>query len=176
MPSATTLAAPRAASLVLAPERAEDARRVEGLIDRAFGPGRFAKTAERLREGRRPDLALSVVAWSGGRAVGCVRQWRILVGAVPAVFLGPIAVEEERRREGLGASLIQRAIEAARRAGRGHILLVGDTPLFGPFGFTAAAARHVALPGPVDQRRVLALALRSGETDELRGQVRAIDA
>jgi len=176
MPSATALAAPRAASLLLAPERAHDARLVEGLIDRAFGPGRFAKTAERLREGRLPDLALSVVAWSGGRAVGCVRQWRILIGAVPAVFLGPIAVEEERRCEGLGASLIRRAIEAARDTGYGHILLVGDTLLFEPFGFTAAAARKVVMPGPVDQRRVLALALQPGAIDELRGQVRAIDA
>jgi predicted N-acetyltransferase YhbS len=149
---------------------------VEGLIDRAFGPGRFVKTAERLREGRVPDLALSFVAWDGVRAVGCVRQWRILIGETPAVFLGPIAVEEERRREGLGASLILRACDAARDAGYGAILLVGDESLFGPFGFSAAAARNVVLPGPVDRRRVLAVALRSGPPPELSGPVRAVAA
>lgn len=176
MSHATALAAPRAALPLLFPERARDARLVEGLIDRAFGPGRFAKTAERLREGRAPDLHLSFVAWIGGQAVGCVRQWRVLVGDSPAVFLGPIAVEEDHRREGLGASLIQRACQAAREAGYAHILLVGDMPIFGPFGFTAAAARHAVLPGPVDRRRVLALALGSAPAEELSGPVRAIAA
>src|SRR5580704_6200851 len=146
MQNALALAATPAVAPLIAPERAQDARLVEGLIDRAFGPGRFAKTAERLREGRVPDLSLSFVAWSEGRAVGCVRQWPILIGDAPAVLLGPIAVEEDRRHEGLGASLIQRACDAAREAGCGAILLVGDVPLFGPFGFTAAAARRVVLP------------------------------
>lgn len=176
MPNAAALAAPRAALPLLFPERTQDARLVEGLIDRAFGPGRFAKTAERLREGRAPDLALSFVAWSDGDAVGCVRQWHILIGETPALLLGPIAVEAERRREGLGASLIDRACRAARGAGHGHILLVGDEPLFGPFGFTAAAARHVIAPGPVDRQRLLALALGSGPVGELSGPVRAIVA
>jgi predicted N-acetyltransferase YhbS len=182
MQNATALAAPRPKAscakdlLLLFTERAEDAVLVEGLIDRAFGPGRYAKTAERLREARAPDRALSFVAWSGGRAIGCVRQWPVLVGETPAVFLGPIAVEEERRREGLGASLIRRACEAAREAGHGHILLVGDMPIFGPFGFTAEAARRVVLPGPVDRRRVLALALGAGPASELSGPVRVIAA
>jgi predicted N-acetyltransferase YhbS len=181
MPNATAIAAPKAGALsavapLIAPERAQDARLVEGLIDRAFGPGRFAKTAERLREGRVPDLSLSFVAWSGGRAVGCVRQWPILIGDAPAVLLGPIAVEEDRRHEGLGASLIQRACDAAREAGCGAILLVGDVPLFGPFGFTAAAARRVVLPGPADPRRVLALSLGRDPASDLSGPVRAIAA
>src|SRR5580658_386122 len=109
MPETATLAAPRLTAArppalpLLFPERPQDASLVDGLIDRAFGPGRFAKTAERLREGQVPDLALSFVAWLDGQAVGCVRQWRVLIGEAPAVFLGPIAVEEERRREGLGA-------------------------------------------------------------------------
>jgi predicted N-acetyltransferase YhbS len=181
MLNAATLAAPRPAPArpvlpLLFTERAQDAALVEGLIDRAFGPGRFAKTAERLREGHVPDLVLSFVAWIDGEAVGCVRQWRVLIGEVPAVFLGPIAVEEERRREGLGASLIQRARDAARDAGCRAILLVGDEPLFGPFGFTAAAARRVVLPGPVDSRRLLALALGAVPGEELCGPVRSLAA
>lgn len=181
MPNAAALAAPRTiasrpALPLLFPERVQDGPLVDGLIDRAFGPGRFAKTAERLREGRDPDLALSFVAWIDGQAVGCVRQWRILIGDVHSVLLGPIAVQEERRREGLGARLVQRACAAARDAGVGAILLVGDEPLFGPFGFTAAAARRVTLPGPVDRRRVLALSLGSDPAPELFGQVRAVAA
>jgi predicted N-acetyltransferase YhbS len=175
MPHALALAAQRTVAPLIVPERAQDARLVEGLIDRAFGPGRFAKTAERLREGRTPDLDLSFVAWSDGGVVGCVRQWPILIGDTPALLLGPIAVEQDRRREGLGASLIHRACEAARDAGCAAILLVGDPPLFGPFGFTAAAARRVVLPGPVDPRRLLALPLGSA-AGELSGPVRAVRA
>jgi len=176
MSHAAALAASTLAAPLIAPERAQDARLVEGLIDRAFGPGRYAKTAERLREGRVPHLALSFVAWSEGHAVGCVRQWPILIGGDPAVLLGPIAVEEDRRCEGLGGSLIQSACEAARAAGHGAILLVGDAPLFGSFGFTAAAARRVVMPGPVDPRRLLALSLGPGPAAELSGPVRTITA
>jgi predicted N-acetyltransferase YhbS len=175
MPNATA-PGPRTLAHLVAQERPQDAPVVEGLIDRAFGPGRFAKTAERLREGRVPDLELSFVAWSEGRAVGCVRQWRVLVGDVPAVFLGPIAVEEERRGEGLASSLIRRACDAARKAGQGAIVLVGAEALFGPFGFTTTAASGVVLPGPVDPRRVMALALESPSAAGLSGLVRAFAA
>ena len=136
-------------------ERPDDAALVEGLIDRAFGPGRHAKTAERLREGRTPILALSFVAWADGRAVGCVRQWAITIGPVPALLLGPFAVDADYRARGLGAALIRRARAAASEAGRDTILLVGDAAYFGPLGFVAAADRGIVMPGPVDQGRVL---------------------
>jgi len=169
----TLTRAPALAALstpVLAPERRRDAGLVEGLVARAFGPGRFVKTAERLREGRDPILDLSFVAWSEGRAVGCVRQWPILIGEAPALLLGPFAVEDDHRRQGLGARLIRRARDAAEVAGHGAILLVGEPRFFGPLGFTAEAARAVTLPGPVDKGRVLALAFRPGR---LEGMARA---
>ena len=153
----------------LTAERPEDAAAVERLVLRAFGPGRFAKAAERLREGRAPALDLSVVAWDGRDLVGCVRLWSVKVGDTPAIFLGPIAVELEHRSNGLGAALIQRACAAATRAGHAVIVLVGDMPFFGPLGF--ALAPGVTMPGPVDQRRVLARALRPGADVDLRGLV-----
>lgn len=155
----------------LRPERREDAARVEGLIARAFGPGRFAKTAERLREGRTPDLCMSFVAWSGGEAVGCVRQWPVTIGGTPALLLGPFAVEAAWRKRGLGAALVRRACEAAREAGWRLIVLVGDEPFFGPLGFSREAARNVRLPGPVDPRRVLVAELATGAADGLEGLV-----
>jgi len=156
---------------IFAPERPRDLRLVEGLVARAFGPGRFAKTAERLREHREPILSLSFVAWCDGEAVGCVRLWAIAIGDTPALLLGPIAVEEDWRSRGLGADLVRRVVEAATAAGHGVILLVGDAPFFGPLGFAAGPARDVRLPGPVDQRRVLVLALRPGAADHLSGAV-----
>jgi predicted N-acetyltransferase YhbS len=144
---------------------------VDALILRAFGPGRYAKAAERLREGRAPLYDLSFVAWERGRIVGVVRQWAVTVGGAPAVFLGPIAVEKSHRSAGLGAALIERCCEAAIAAGHDLIVLVGDMPLFGPHGFVPAP--QVAMPGPVDRRRVLVRALQAGADAGLEGLVSA---
>ncbi len=153
----------------LALERPQHADAVERLVLRAFGPGRFAKAAERLREGRAPMLDLSVVALDGRDVVGSVRQWAVKVGETPAIFLGPIAVELDYRSHGVGAALIERACEAAAEAGHAAIILVGDMPFFGPLGFVPAPG--VIMPGPVDQRRVLARALKPGADDSLKGLV-----
>jgi predicted N-acetyltransferase YhbS len=156
----------------LAPERAQDAPLVDSLIARAFGPGRFVKAAERLREGAHPILDLSFVAWVAGETVGCVRLWPVRIGETPALLLGPFAVDAAHRGQGLGAALVRRACAAAAEAGHALILLVGDADFFAPLGFSAALARRVVMPGPVDRRRVLVLALREGAADNLSGPAR----
>lgn len=135
-------------------ERPEDASAVEALIDRAFGPGRFTKVSERVREfaAFRPDL--SFCAWNGARLAGAVRQSLVHVGDRQLVFLGPLAVDADQRLGGLGGRLVERACKAAFDAGFEAVLLVGDPPYFERFGFSGAPA--VVMPGPVDQRRVLA--------------------
>lgn len=134
-------------------ERPADAAAVERLVAEAFGPGRFAKAAERLREGSRPEPTLSFVARRGRETVGTVRLWPVTVDETPAWFLGPIAVSADLRRSGLGAALVEAALEGVRRSERKTVLLVGDLPFFGRFGF--AVANAVTLPGPVDRHRVL---------------------
>lgn len=125
-----------------------DAAAVEALVLAAFGPGRFAKTAERLRE--RARIAAGFVARENGQIIGSVRLWAITIDGQPALFLGPIAVSAASRRAGLGADLVQACVDHAGDAG---ILLVGDLPWFGRFGFRPAP--DARLNGPVDQRRVL---------------------
>lgn len=156
---------------VLAAERPQDRAVADGLIARAFGPGRFAKTAERLRENHQPDLAMSLIAWDQGAAVGCVRQWPVRIGETPALLLGPFAVEDAFRSRGLGATLIRSACGVAARSAHRLIVLVGDEPLFGPLGFSAALAARVRLPGPVDQRRVMVRELVAGAAEGLEGLV-----
>jgi predicted N-acetyltransferase YhbS len=129
-------------------EAPADAAAVEALVLAAFGPGRFAKTAERLRE--KAHVAAGFVAREEGRVVGSVRLWSITLGGEAALFLGPIAVAADCRRAGLGADLVQACVEHAGAVG---ILLVGDLPYFGRFGFQPAP--EVRLSGPVDQGRVL---------------------
>lgn len=129
-------------------ETPADAASVEALVMAAFGPGRYAKTAERIRE--QASIAAGFVAREDGRVIGAVRLWAITVGDRPALFLGPITVSADSRKGGLGADLVQACIDHAGQAG---ILLVGDAPYFGRFGFRHAP--EVELQGPVDRRRVL---------------------
>ncbi len=136
--------------LRLDPETPADAAAVEALVLAAFGPGRFAKTAERLRE--RAAVRAGFVVREGARLLGSVRLWSIAIDGAPALFLGPIAVVADNRKAGLGADLVEACLAHAADAGLG-VLLVGDAPYFGRFGFTAA--QDVRLPGPVDPRRVL---------------------
>lgn len=157
---------------VLKAERPEDLALVDALIERAFGPGRFVKTAERLRERNTPRRDLSLVAWAGGEAVGCVRMWPIHIGEGPAVLLGPFAVEDVWRSRGLGGRLIEAACAAAERAGDGLVLLVGDEPYFARFGFERIPPGRAVLPGPVDARRVLWRALQPGALEGVEGAVR----
>jgi predicted N-acetyltransferase YhbS len=157
--------------LVLEPEQPQDRLLVDALIEGAFGPGRLAKTAERLREGNRPLLDLSRVAWRDGRAVGCVRMWPIRIGGSTAILLGPFAVDETWRSQGLGSQLVHGACEAARQAGHGLVLLVGDAPYFTRLGFEPTPQGRVVLPGPVNPRRLLWRALRPGALDGIEGAV-----
>jgi len=136
---------------VVRAERSGDGEAVSRIVLAAFGPGRFAKTAERLRE--RAPIAAGFVVSLNGRPVGSVRLWQIRVGETPCLFLGPIAVERSERSEGLGAALVQACIDHARTDGSAGILLVGDLPYFGRFGF--ARVEGVRLPGPVDPARLL---------------------
>jgi predicted N-acetyltransferase YhbS len=159
-------------ALILQPETPADGPAVDALIDRAFGPGRFTKVSERVREFAAFAPELSVCAWSRGRLLGCARMWRVRVGGRPVAFLGPFAVEQGERNAGFGARLIARACEAAQAAGETHVLLVGDEPYFGRVGFSTAAGRTVQMPGPVDQRRVLVRAL-TPDAGELAGPVTA---
>lgn len=167
---APALVEPFGAELAYEAEREGDAAAIEALVDRAFGPGRFVKTAERLREGSLPLRHLSVCARDGERLAGAVRQWPITIGEQDAVFLGPIAVDLAARSQGVGAELMQRAIAAAEAAGERLILLVGDMSYFEQFGFEVA--KGPVLPGPVDGRRLLWKSLRPGALDGVQGPVR----
>jgi predicted N-acetyltransferase YhbS len=135
-----------------APEHADA---VEALYDDVFGPGRFAKTAERLREGNSKIVDASLVAVDSDGLTGVVRVWPVTAGGTGrAAFLGPIAVAERRRGNGVAFKLMERAIGVCREQGYAAVILVGDLDYYDRFGFKSAEGRF-QLPGPVDQKRVL---------------------
>src|SRR5688500_12402077 len=115
-------------SLVIRPEVAADAEAIERLHERAFGPGRFARTAYRIREGAPHVLDLSFTALVGTLLVGSVRLTPVLAGEQPGLFLGPLTVDPAFENRGIGAALIQRALDAACEAGHALVLIVGTEP------------------------------------------------
>jgi predicted N-acetyltransferase YhbS len=139
----------------IVPDAPEHADAVEALYDEVFGPGRFAKTAERLREGNSKIADASLVAIDSKGLTGVVRVWPVTVGEnARAAFLGPIAVAERRRGNGVAFKLMERAIGVCREQGYAAVILVGDLDYYERFGFKSSDERF-QLPGPVDQKRVL---------------------
>ncbi len=153
-------------------ERAEDAPRIDALTEAGFGPGRYAKTAYRLREGVHAVAELGFVAIENGTLRGSVRFWPIKVGDDDALLLGPLAVESAQRGRGIGISLMQAGIAAARANGWRAILLVGDEPYYSRVGFAKLPNGRLQFPGPVDASRLLGLALANGALEKLSGPVR----
>lgn len=159
-------------SLSIRPEAPGDADAIERLHERAFGPGRFARTAYRLREGASQDPALSFTANVGTLLVGSVRVSPIWAGRTPALVLGPLTVEPAFESRGIGAALMDRTLDAARGRGHALVLLVGDEPYYRGFGFRPIPPGRLVLPGPVDPTRFLACELVEGALAAARGPVK----
>ena len=156
----------------LVAEKPEHASAVDAVLDRAFGPGRHAKTSERVRErGARFEPGLSRVAINdAGDVIGLCRIWRVEAGA-PLFFLGPLAVDPTRQAAGLGIAMTRAAIAACRSVGARGVVLVGAERFFRPLGFTVVPAGRITLPGPVDPARLLWLELYPGGLDRVRGEL-----
>jgi len=159
-------------SLTILAEQAEDDPAIERLYERTFGPGRFARTAFRLRELAAHKRELSFTARIGTLLVGSVRLTPIRIGEAAALLLGPLTVEPPFREHGIGAALIDASLAAARKAGARLVLLVGDEPYYGRMGFKKVPRGQVKLPGPVDPERVLVAELAEGAFANVAGPVR----
>src|SRR5258706_9011212 len=126
-----------AARFAIRAERASDVVARETLLDACFGVNRQTRTCQRLRDGRVPAEGLALSAVCNGRLVGTLRLWHVSAGGVPALVLGPLAVDPSCRKLGIGRALVQRALAAAKARGHGAVLLLGDAPYYARFGFSA---------------------------------------
>jgi predicted N-acetyltransferase YhbS len=159
-------------SLLILPEQPDDAPAIERLYERTFGPGRFARTAYRLREGVPHRPAYSFTARIGTLLVGSVRLTPVKIGETRALLLGPLTIEPPFRGRGIGKGLIKASLDAAREGGARLVLLVGDLPYYGPLGFERVPHKRVMLPGPVDPDRVLVTELVPGAFEGVAGAVK----
>lgn len=157
----------------MTPESPQDDVAINRLLDVCFGASRHNKTVYRLRSGVAPlpELCFVARAVPAGPLQGTIRYWPVRIEKTPALLLGPIAVAPEGQGHGVGAQLMTHSLETARRNGHRIVLLVGDAPYYGRFGFTRGLAEGLILPGPVDPARFLALELAPGALAGVQGRV-----
>lgn len=162
--------------IVIVAETLADVPAREALLDRAMGLKRRKKSSEKLRRGRRPSEGLALIARDAeGSVVGTVRLWdvRLGEGGAAALLLGPLAVDQTKKSAGIGSALMRQAIVEAGRLGHSAILLVGDAPYYARFGFSAEKTGQLAMPGPYERERFLALELIDGVLDGAHGVLKA---
>lgn len=162
----------KAAPWTIRHEAAEDAASVDALVAVAFGPGRFAKSAYRLREGVNPIESLSFIAIEDGVLRGSVRFWPMMVGTAKVLMLGPLAVQSDQRGRGIGIALMKHGIAEARRTDFAAIILVGDEPYYSRVGFTRLPPGRLRFPGPVDPARILGVPIATDGLLSLEGDVK----
>ena len=173
----TTVAlTPNAAPFAIRAERASDVVAREALLDACFGANRHTRTCQRLRDERAPAEGLALSAVARGKLVGTVRLWHVSAGGIPALMLGPLAVEESSRQLGVGAALMDHALAAATARGHRAVILLGDAPYYVRFGFSAEKTGELSLPGPFERDRLLGLELREGALDGAWGMISASGA
>ena len=168
------------ASFSIAHETPADSSAREALLDRVMGEGRKRKSSEKLRRKRVPAYGTALVARDdNGAMIGTVRLWHISAGKkaggedVPALLLGPLAVEDAYAGRGVGSELMRQVIRNAQALGHKAILLVGDPEYYSRFGFVAAKTSALAMPGPVERHRFLALELEENYLDGASGVLTA---
>lgn len=163
------------AHIAYVPETAAHDDAIELINAEAFGPGRFARAAYKIREGGPHERSLSFVALDGEAVIASVRMTRIAAGAGRGLMLGPLAVRPSHKNIGIGRKLVAIAVEAARKAGHCVVILVGDEPYYGPLGFARIPRGQISMPRPVDLDRLLAFELTPGATARLSGEVNHAD-
>jgi predicted N-acetyltransferase YhbS len=160
-----------AARFAIRTERASDVAAREALLDASFGAGRHARTCQRLRNGRKPAEGLALTAVGNSKLIGTVRLWHVSAGGIPALVLGPLAVDASCRKLGIGAALMKRALDIAQARGHGAVILLGDAPYYSRFGFSVLRTGNLFLPGPFERDRLLAVELRAGTLDGASGLI-----
>jgi predicted N-acetyltransferase YhbS len=159
------------ADVAYLPEQPAYDPEIEHINAEAFGPGRFARAAYRIREGGPHERSLSFVATYEGTVIGSVRLTRVAAGEGRALLLGPLAVRPDYKNLGIGRKLVRISVEAAEKAGAAAVVLVGDEPYYGPLGFRKVPRGQIEMPRPVDLDRILAVELKPGAVAALRGML-----
>jgi predicted N-acetyltransferase YhbS len=164
-------------SFLFRPQTPDDLPAVDALHEESFGPGRFARTAYRIREAARVPPAIALTAWDGALLIGAIQFSAISIGGKRgAALLGPLAIAPAYKNKGCGLRLMLDGLAEAERLGFELVVLVGDLPYYQRVGFGIIPNGQIALPGPADPARFLAAELKAGALSQFSGMVAADNA
>jgi predicted N-acetyltransferase YhbS len=164
-------------AIVTRPAASRDLDAILALQAYVFGPGRFARSAYRVREGQPLLSRFCRVADDNGRLIASIRMTEVMIGGTSnATLLGPLAVDPNFRDQGYGRKLVAEAVEEMRASGVALVVLVGDEPYYARFGFKSVPPGQIVFPGPVNPTRILAAELQPGALANFRGLVTAAPA
>lgn len=131
---------------------------LDALLDLCFGSNRQQRTASRIREHASRIDPASFLALDGARLLGSVECWNIVWDSgqtrQPMALLGPLAAHPQHRRQRIGGRLMDLALAELDRL-QLPVMLIGDAPYYGRWGFAADFTGSWQLPGPVAPERLL---------------------
>lgn len=149
---------------------------VNGLLDAAFGADRRKKSSYKLRETCQdiPDLSHVILHNNPNKPntiAATIAFWQMDVGGSKALLLGPLAVHDDFRGQGLGqylmAATIAKAIDKAAASNWQFIILIGDLDYYAKIGFQRVPAGTLDYPQPTDPKRILYLDIASNGLQNL---------
>ena len=139
-----------------------------------FGPGRFVRSAYRVREGQGLLSKFCRVAELDGRLIATLRITEISIGGKNgAALLGPLTVDPEFAGQGYGRKLVSESLEDMKKSGIKLVVLVGDESYYGRLGFKPAPRGQIQFSAPVNPGRILAVELEAGALAGYQGLISA---
>tara|TARA_B100000530_G_scaffold325036_1_gene262367 strand:- start:105 stop:593 length:489 start_codon:yes stop_codon:yes gene_type:complete len=138
----------------------KDLKNIEKLLDEAFGPGRYARTAYRYREKHNLISEYSYIYQDNKQLLASISFSQIFINnKSEGLLLGPLAVKPGHVGKGYGVALVETTIKLIKKSKKyGFIVLVGDIDYYRRFNFKQIS-QPLNLVGPVNPDRVLILNL-----------------
>ena len=147
---------------------------VESLLNLVFTPQRNKLGSYYFRKNvSRVEFLCKVIKNDYGHIIGSIRYWPVYIGKkkFSSLLLGPLAVHPICQGEGIGAILILKTLNLAKKYGWERVILVGDESYYSRFGFKKRLAKDLIFPKPVNQDRLLGLELKPGSLERAKGLV-----
>ena len=138
----------------------KDLKNIEKLLDEAFGPGRYARTAYRYREKHNLISEYSYIYQDNKQLLASISFSQIFINKInKGLLLGPLAVKPGHDGKGYGVALVETTIKLIKKSKKyNFIVLVGDIDYYRRFNFKQIS-QPLNLVGPVNPNRVLILSL-----------------
>jgi putative acetyltransferase len=152
------------ADLIIRPETGKDHAGIAEVTAAAFGNQREARIVDAIRRSDRFVTELSLVAELEGVVVGHVILSYVDLGESSrrVLELGPMSVQPERQRNGIGSALVEEALRRADGRGEPLVLVLGHPSYYPRFGFRPGSEVGLFPPDPrIRDEAFMAIALRA---------------